>query len=109
MLAHQGQEMLMAMNFGEDFQRPRSGIGHPGMDAPFGVYPTADGWVTIAMSPFARLVGVLGDDSLPAYDDPKTLFDQPHEVWEKLPALTRAWTTAAPPQPSPPAHPPFRH
>src|SRR5215207_8389033 len=36
MLAHQGQEMLMAMNFGEDFKRPNSGIGHPGMDAPFG-------------------------------------------------------------------------
>lgn len=51
MLAHQGQEMLMAMNFGQDFKRPNSGIGHPGMDAPFGVYPTSDGWVTIAMSP----------------------------------------------------------
>ncbi len=51
MLAHQGQEMLTAMNFNEDFKRPNSGIGHPGMDAPFGVYPTSDGWVTIAMSP----------------------------------------------------------
>ena len=62
MLAHQGQEMLMAMNFGIDFQRPNSGIGHPGMEAPFGVYPTSDGWVTIAMSPYTKLVGVLGDD-----------------------------------------------
>ena len=95
MLAHQGQEMLMAMNFDEDFERPNSGIGHPGMDAPFGVYPTSDGWVTIAMSPFAKLVGVLGDDSLLAYNDPKTLFDKRDEVWEKLAALTRTWTTAA--------------
>ena len=71
MLAHQGQEMLTAMNFGEDFERPNSGIGHPGMDAPFGVYPTSDGWVTIAMSPYKRLVGVLGDDSLLVYDDPR--------------------------------------
>jgi crotonobetainyl-CoA:carnitine CoA-transferase CaiB-like acyl-CoA transferase len=93
MLAHQGQEMLMAMNFGQDFQRPNSGIGHPGMDAPFGVYPTSDGWVTIAMSPFKRLVGVLGDETLLAYDDPKTLFDQRDEVWEKLAELTRRWTT----------------
>jgi hypothetical protein len=34
MLAHQGQEMLVAMNFAEDFKRPHSGIGHPGVDGP---------------------------------------------------------------------------
>lgn len=94
MLAHQGQEMLMAMNFHRDFERPKSGIGHPGMEAPFGVYPTSDGWVTIAMSPYRKLVGVLGDDSLLAYDDPRTLFERRDEVWEKLAALTRKWTTA---------------
>ena len=95
MLAHQGQEMLMAMNFGQDFQRPNSGIGHPGIDAPFGVYPTSDGWVTIAMSPYARLVGVLGDDSLLSYDQPDTLFDKRDEIWAKLAERTRTWTTAA--------------
>ncbi len=94
MLAHQGQEMLMAVNFDEDFKRPNSGIGHPGMDAPFGVYPTSDGWVTIAMSPFRRLVGVLGDDSLLAYDDPGLLFEKRDEIWEKLAAITKTWTTA---------------
>jgi crotonobetainyl-CoA:carnitine CoA-transferase CaiB-like acyl-CoA transferase len=93
MLAHQGQEMLMAMNFREDFKRPNSGIGHPGMDAPFGVYPTSDGWVTVAMSPYKKFVGILGDDSLLAYDNPKSLFDQRDEIWEKLSALTRKWTT----------------
>jgi crotonobetainyl-CoA:carnitine CoA-transferase CaiB-like acyl-CoA transferase len=94
MLAHQGQEMLMAMNFQRDLQRPNSGIGHPGMDAPFGVYPTSDGWVTIAMSPYKKLVGVLGDDSLLVYDDPETLFEKRDEIWEKLAALTRQWKTA---------------
>lgn len=94
LLAHQGQEMLMAMNFGKDFQRPNSGIGHPGMDAPFGVYPTTDGWVTVAMSPYKTFVGILGDESLLVYDDPKTLFDKRDEIWEKLSKLTRHWTTA---------------
>jgi crotonobetainyl-CoA:carnitine CoA-transferase CaiB-like acyl-CoA transferase len=94
MLAHQGQEMLMAMNFQQDFQRPCSGIGHPGMDAPFGVYPTADGWVTIAMSPYKRLVAVLGNESLLVYDNPKDLFEKRDEIWEKLAQLTKAWTTA---------------
>jgi crotonobetainyl-CoA:carnitine CoA-transferase CaiB-like acyl-CoA transferase len=93
MLAHQGQEMLMAMNFNQDFQRPNSGIGHPGMDAPFGTYPTSDGWVTIAMSPFKTLVKVLGDDSLLKYDDPATLLDQRDNIWNEIAKRTRAFDT----------------
>jgi len=95
MLAHQNQEMVMAMNFNEDFQRPNSGIGHPGMDAPFGTYPTTDGWVTIAMSPFATLVGVLGNDELLRFDDPETLFAERDAVWRALAAETGKWTTEA--------------
>jgi crotonobetainyl-CoA:carnitine CoA-transferase CaiB-like acyl-CoA transferase len=95
MLAHQNQEMVMAMNFGEDFVRPNSGIGHPGMDAPFGVYPTQDGWVTIAMSPYRTLVGVLGNDELRRYDDPRTLFEERDTVWRAIAAETGRWTTPA--------------
>lgn len=84
----------MAMNFGEDFERPNSGIGHPGMDAPFGTYPTKDGWVTIAMSPFNTLVGVLGNDDLLAYDDPESLFAKRDEVWRKIAVETAKWSTA---------------
>jgi crotonobetainyl-CoA:carnitine CoA-transferase CaiB-like acyl-CoA transferase len=94
MLAHQGQEMLMAMNFSADFQRPKSGIGHPGMEAPFGVYPTSDGYVTVAMSPYKKLVRVLGDESLLAYDNPDDLFNKRDEIWGKVAALTRLRTTA---------------
>ncbi|MHA3980596.1 CaiB/BaiF CoA transferase family protein [Halovulum sp. GXIMD14794] len=93
MLAHQNQEMVTALNFGEDFQRPNSGIGHPGMDAPFGTYPTKDGWVTIAMSPYRTLVGVLGNDDLLRYDDPATLFDERDAIWRALAAETGKWTT----------------
>lgn len=95
LLAHQGQEMLAAMNFGRDFQRPNSGIGHPGMDAPFGVHPARDGWVTIAMSPFRVLVEVLGDPSLLEYDDPASLFDRRDEVWGRIAALTATWERSA--------------
>ncbi|MDP2574831.1 CoA transferase [Vibrio penaeicida] len=93
MLAHQGQEMLMAMNFNQDFQRPNSGIGHPGMDAPFGTYPSSDGWVTIAMSPFKTLVKVLGDDSLLQFDDPAILFDERDMVWNEIAKRTQAFDT----------------
>lgn len=94
MLAHQNQEMVMAMNFNEDFQRPNSGIGHPGMDAPFGTYPTTDGWVTIAMSPFKTLLGVLNCPELLSYDDTAMLFAKRDEIWRKLAAQTGKWSTA---------------
>ena len=93
LLQHQNQELVWAMNFNENLERPNSSIGHPGMDAPFGVYPTRDGWVTIAMSPYAKLVGVLGNKDLLAYDDKEVLFQKRDEVWEKLAAETRKWTT----------------
>jgi len=92
-MQHQNQEMVWVMNFEEDLERPNSSIGHPGMDAPFGVYPTSDGWVTIAMSPNSKLVSVLGKPELLAYDDRRILFDKRDEVWEKIAAETRRWTT----------------
>lgn len=93
LLQHQNQEMVWVMNFAENFERPNSSIGHPGMDAPFGVYPTADGWVTIAMSPYRKLVGVLGNSALLAYDDPETLFAKRDEIWEKVAAETKKFST----------------
>ncbi len=94
MLAHQNQEMVMAMSFEEDFERPNSGIGHPGMDAPFGTYPVKDGWVTIAMSPFRTLAGVLNAPDLLRYDDPATLYDKRDEVWRAVAAETGRWMQA---------------
>ena len=94
LLQHQNQELVWVMNFGEDLERPNSSIGHPGMDAPFGVYPVSDGWVTIAMSPYRKLIGVLDAPELLAYDDPRTLFEKRDEIWEKIAEETRKWTKA---------------
>ncbi|MEM8856587.1 MAG: CaiB/BaiF CoA-transferase family protein [Pseudomonadota bacterium] len=94
LMAHQMQEFVACLNFGQDFERPKSGIGHPGMDAPFGVYPTSDGWVTIAMSPFKRLVEVLDAPDLAQYDDRAALYDKRDEVWEKIAAHTKRFATA---------------
>lgn len=92
LMAHMNQEYVAVLNLGQDFVRPLSGIGHPGMQAPFGVYQTRDGhWITIAMSPFKVLHGVLEAPELAAYDDLKTLFDKRDEVWEAVNARTRAY------------------
>ncbi len=92
LLQHQNQELVWVMNFGENFERPNSSIGHPGVDAPFGVYPTQDGWVSIAMSPYSKLIGVLNAPDLLVYDDPEQLFVKRDEIWEKIAAETRKWT-----------------
>lgn len=94
LMAHQMQEYVAALNFEQDFERPRSGIGHPGMDAPFGVYPTMDGWVTIAMSPFSKLVEALEAPHLMAFNDPAILYDQRDHIWEQIAAETRKYGRA---------------
>jgi crotonobetainyl-CoA:carnitine CoA-transferase CaiB-like acyl-CoA transferase len=94
MLAHLNQEYVAVMNLGEDFVRPKSGIGHPGMQAPFGIYQTRDGgYVSIAMSPFKVLYEVLEAPGLAPYDDLKILFDKRDEVFEKINAETKKFTT----------------
>jgi crotonobetainyl-CoA:carnitine CoA-transferase CaiB-like acyl-CoA transferase len=93
MLAHLGQEYVAVLNLDEDFERPNSGIGHPGMQAPFGIYETADGYVSIAMSPFKTLYETLEAPHLAVYDDLATLFDKRDEVWEKVNAETRKFGT----------------
>ncbi|WP_434362511.1 CoA transferase [Parasalinivibrio latis] len=84
MMAHLGQEYLTVLNLDQDFQRPNSGIGHPGMDAPFGVYECKDGFVTIAMSPYSTLIDVLDASYLSHYDDPQTLFEKRDEIWQAI-------------------------
>jgi crotonobetainyl-CoA:carnitine CoA-transferase CaiB-like acyl-CoA transferase len=50
---------------GEPPRRSRSGVGaHPDMPAPYGVYPTADGYVAIVGAPPAILAEVLGEEYL---------------------------------------------
>src|SRR5690606_20631866 len=80
MLAHLAQEYVAVLNLGQDLVRPRSGIGHPGMQAPFGIYETRDGkHVSIAMSPFKTLYDTLEAPQLAVYDDLTTLFDKRDE------------------------------
>jgi crotonobetainyl-CoA:carnitine CoA-transferase CaiB-like acyl-CoA transferase len=94
MLAHLAQEYVAVLNLGEDLKRPNSGIGHPGMQAPFGIYETKDhGYVSIAMSPFKTLYDTLGAPQLAVYDDLKTLYDKRDEVWEKVNAETKKFGT----------------
>lgn len=94
LLAHQSQDFLTVLNFERDFERPASGIGHPGTPAPFGVYETSDGHLSIAMNPWETLCDVLGDDELRSWGDPQVRFDRRDELWTRVNAITRTKPTA---------------
>ena len=94
LLAHQAQELMSVLNLQENFERPCSGIAHPGMDAPFGIYETADGYISVAMSPFSKLIEILRAPELARFDDPTQLFEKRDEIHRLLSERTRQWKRA---------------
>lgn len=94
LLTHQLQEFSVTLNSGKLFERPQSGIAHPGQSAPFGIYRTADGHMCISVNPIPVLAEVLGDDGLKAYNDPKTLYEKRDEVFFRIQATVVKRTTA---------------
>ncbi|MEI7628106.1 MAG: CoA transferase [Bacteroidota bacterium] len=92
-IAFQMQDYFTIQNMGVQFERPDSGIGHPGNPAPFGTYKTKDGYLAIAMNPFATLVEALGEKSLLVYNDSQVLFDKRDEIYYRIQAVTITKTT----------------
>lgn len=94
LLTHQLQEYTMTLNARRLFERPLSGIGHPGQSAPFGIYQTADGFMCISVNPIPVLAEVLGDEGLLEYDDPETLYNKRDEVFYRIQASVIKQPTA---------------
>jgi len=92
-IAFQMQDYFTIQNLGVQFERPESGIGHPGNPAPFGTYKTKDGYLAIAMNPFDTLVEALGEPSLLVYNDKQILFDKRDEIYYRIQAVTITKTT----------------
>ncbi len=66
---------------------------HPYLSAPYGVYPTADGHLAIAMTPVDRLGELLGLD-LSAYAEPRTWFAARDDIKRALAAHLATAPTA---------------
>ncbi|MEO8110850.1 MAG: CaiB/BaiF CoA-transferase family protein [Ginsengibacter sp.] len=92
-IAFQMQDYFTIHNMGVKFERPESGIAHPGNPAPFGAYKTKDGHIAVAMNPFEKLVEALGDDSLMKYNEPQMLFDKRDEIFYHIQEITVTKTT----------------
>lgn len=53
---------------------------HAYLSAPYGVYPTSDGYIAIAMTPLPRLETLLDLPALNAFSDPKSWFGRRDEI-----------------------------
>ncbi len=58
------QELVTYLNAGVQPVRTAEASAHASIPAPYGVYKTADGWLTLAMCPLPALGKVLDDDVL---------------------------------------------
>jgi len=77
------QELTTYLNLGIAPQRPRERTAHAFIPAPYGVYETADGWLTLAMSPLPVLGEVLDEPrlrELTAWDDGSTHADEVYRI-----------------------------
>lgn len=66
---------------------------HPYLSAPYGVYPTADGHIAIAMTPVDRLGALLALD-LSDYADPRSWFEARDTIKQRLAAHLATAPTA---------------
>ena len=67
-VALQCQEITAFLNHEGGFTRSEAGIGAAWLDAPFGIYRTADGWIALAMMSLAELGEAVGRPELAGYE-----------------------------------------
>jgi crotonobetainyl-CoA:carnitine CoA-transferase CaiB-like acyl-CoA transferase len=72
LLAIQSQEVAAYISTGRLPERSAAGVSSPSVGAPYGVHPTSDGYIAIAMTPLSKLGPLLGLDQ---YADSTSLND----------------------------------
>jgi crotonobetainyl-CoA:carnitine CoA-transferase CaiB-like acyl-CoA transferase len=90
----QAQELVTYLNAGILPTRGAEASAHAAIPAPYGVYETADGWITLAMCPLPALgkaIGVPRLEALTDYDDGVRFRD---EVYRLVRPAMKARTTS---------------
>jgi len=65
-------------------QRSKKFNAHAYLAAPYGIYPTADGYLALAMGDLLKIAQLIGCTSIEAYRDPATWFTCRDEIQEIL-------------------------
>ncbi len=74
-------------------ERSAINSAHAYLAAPYGIYPTADGYLAIAMMPVPPLGELIGCDALLAYSEPQSWFSERDPIKAILAAHLRKRTT----------------
>lgn len=74
-------------------QRSTVNNAHAYLGAPYGIYATANGYLTLAMGSIPQLGELLNCPELLAYSDPKSLFDRRDEIKQLLVEHLKTQTT----------------
>jgi crotonobetainyl-CoA:carnitine CoA-transferase CaiB-like acyl-CoA transferase len=93
-LAIQCQEAAAHLNLGQRFERSKAGIGSAWLSAPFGVYPTKDGYMTIAMADVPTLGKIFGLPELKKHTEPMDAFHNRDEIKVTIEGKTVERTTS---------------
>ena len=91
LLAAMGQESAVVLNQDIDLERSHAGVSTCWNDAPYGVYPTSDGWVTIAMCDLSVLGRLLDEPTIGALDP----FSDRDEAKRRIEAKTATLSSEA--------------
>jgi crotonobetainyl-CoA:carnitine CoA-transferase CaiB-like acyl-CoA transferase len=92
MLTLATQEITLYFNTGSEPERSATGIGHPCVGAPMGVYRTRDGYIVVAMMPLGKIAELVGIEGFEGSDS-RNMLENRDEVKRKLePGFARKTT-----------------
>lgn len=90
----QCQELTTHLNLGLLPERPDVPSAHAWVHAPYGAYPTADGWIVLSMAPISALGEALEDDILRAMTAWNDGAKHREQIVRRVAAVTPTKTTA---------------
>jgi crotonobetainyl-CoA:carnitine CoA-transferase CaiB-like acyl-CoA transferase len=88
------QEIVVHANSGEPATRTTPGMGHVYLQAPYGVYETADGHLAISLSPVDEVASALGIETLEAVTSLEEAYRRRTEIHAELAAVLLTDSTA---------------
>ena len=93
-ISAQQQELTYYLNHGSIPERPAENHGSIWATAPFGIYPTADGAIAIAMTPCPVVGRALDMPELAKYDTNALMLEHRAEIYELLSGRLKTGRTA---------------
>lgn len=84
LISAQQQELTYYLNHGSIPERPAENHGSIWATAPFGIYPTADGYLVIAMTPCPIIAKALDMPELAQYDTNALMLEHRREIYHAI-------------------------